>query len=534
MSTATVAQHGAAEEARTGAIPVWLLVIVVLSLAAGGWLRFSSLETKYYYRDEVYTSLHAAGYTLAQLRASHPSSVVTAAQLVSQYQAPKGSALDTVRALAISDSQHPPLYYLLARGWERVFGSSIEARRAISALFGVLLLPAMFWLARTLFGSTRAALVAAALVAVSPYHFVYAQEAREWSLFEVLAVVTATLLLRAMRSPSVLNFILYGVALTLTMYSAITGLIALAAFILYAALVRKSSRRGAFSGIAVTSAAAFVAFIPWLWQLVVHWRDASAQNAYAGASLPLKLYAAKIIFAFATVFFDAEYGNLRLLPIALIALAIAAYAVIVVVRTASFAQRAFIASLIAINLLLFVISDLVLHGSRAAQERYLILTMIGVDLAVAFLAVSRERLRLAAVTFLLLVGLISIGTAHTRESWWNNNDAAPLARAATYVSDDSSAIVLTPDAFVALQFADVAKPNTRIAFDVPAALKTGSVIYAVDPDARTIALLRKATHSSGTSLNITGAGDSLGAIHAQVAAAHGSRMRGPELWKFSR
>ncbi|MCX7669694.1 MAG: glycosyltransferase family 39 protein, partial [Anaerolineae bacterium] len=101
---------------------------------------------------------------------------------------------------------HPPFYYLLLRGWLIAMGYptghadpngiGLEfAAGFFSLFFGVLLIALTYVMARR-FAGTRAAFIAAALVALSPYHIWYGQEVRMYTLAAGLGVV-ATLALAA-------------------------------------------------------------------------------------------------------------------------------------------------------------------------------------------------------------------------------------------------------------------------------------------------------------------------------------------------
>ncbi len=93
---------------------------------------------------------------------------------------------------------HPPLYYLLLHGWTDLAGRSEFAAAYFSLFFGVLLVALVFRLAQVLYG-TRAALLAALLVALSPYNLWYAQEVRMYTLGATLGLLATWLLLRMLR-----------------------------------------------------------------------------------------------------------------------------------------------------------------------------------------------------------------------------------------------------------------------------------------------------------------------------------------------
>ncbi len=82
--------------------------------------------------------------------------------------------------------QHPPLYYALLHGWIRLVGDSEFAVRTLSALFSTLTIPVIYRLGRRVAGET-AGLLAALILAVSPFHVRFAQEARMYALLALEA-----------------------------------------------------------------------------------------------------------------------------------------------------------------------------------------------------------------------------------------------------------------------------------------------------------------------------------------------------------
>jgi mannosyltransferase len=81
--------------------------------------------------------------------------------------------------LAKSESA-PPLYYILAWGWAKVFGAGPLGFRSFSALVGTLTIPVMYVAGRQI--SPRIGVWAAALTTVSPAMYFYSQEARAYAL----------------------------------------------------------------------------------------------------------------------------------------------------------------------------------------------------------------------------------------------------------------------------------------------------------------------------------------------------------------
>ncbi len=95
---------------------------------------------------------------------------------------------------SVADSRSPPLYFLVTHFFLK-FGSSETYLRAPALLFGVLGVPAMYFLGRELWDK-RSGLIAACLLTVSVFHIHYSQEARQYSLFFLLTVLSTLVFLK--------------------------------------------------------------------------------------------------------------------------------------------------------------------------------------------------------------------------------------------------------------------------------------------------------------------------------------------------
>jgi mannosyltransferase len=133
--------------------------------AAGAAMRFFTLHVQSFWLDEAVTR-----------------------QLVTR---PFGSMLSMIP----HSESTPPLYYVLAWGWERIFGPSEAGLRSLSALFGTATIVLVALIARRLAGE-RAGLAAAALCATNPLLIWYSQEARAYALLVALCALTLWCLLR--------------------------------------------------------------------------------------------------------------------------------------------------------------------------------------------------------------------------------------------------------------------------------------------------------------------------------------------------
>jgi uncharacterized membrane protein len=177
-------------------IHFWLLVFW---LVVGTALRFTNLESKPPWADEWATLVFSLGHSFLTIpldRLISLDTLLLPLQIDSTAQA--GDAI----ANLMKESTHPPVYFVLTHLWLKLFGNgeglvSVWLARSLSALLGVVSIPAMFglgWLfCRSQHLSTgdtakNSALpfvvgqIAAGLMAVSPYGIYLAQEARHYTL----------------------------------------------------------------------------------------------------------------------------------------------------------------------------------------------------------------------------------------------------------------------------------------------------------------------------------------------------------------
>jgi mannosyltransferase len=146
---------------------LWILAgLTTLGVA----VRFASLGVQSYHHDEVITALRVI----------------------------PGSFGEMLHAVKVSES-NPPLYYVLAWGWAREFGTGEVGLRSLSALFGAATVPVGYLIGREL-AARRAGLILAALIAVNPMLIWYSQEARSYVLLVFFGALTIFFFARALNT----------------------------------------------------------------------------------------------------------------------------------------------------------------------------------------------------------------------------------------------------------------------------------------------------------------------------------------------
>ena len=417
----------------------FLAYLALVALAAGIFFRFYHLGWKIYGNDEATTSLRVAGYTLADYeREAFDGRTRSSGDLsIYQHVTAKRNAADTVRSLAVEDPQHPPLFYLLDRGWIEVFGNSVAARRALSALIGVLVPLAGLWLCLEL-GSPAAGLVMLVLIAVSPFHLLFSQTAREYELWALLILISSALLLRAMRSNTPVAWLYYTISVVLGLYADVLFLYVLFGHALFAGVQWKLRPARSLVYFGIAALCALIAYVPWFYALFGR-RNLLTNNSYLHTPLPVKLFALKWIFNTGAVFFDLDYKIVASAVLLIPIFAIVVWAVVEIARHATRQVLWFVAILTLTTALAFVVPDLLHHESRSTAARYLLPTWLGLELAVSFAlapyfgARTSPASRIAAIGSLVLIfacGIVSNIVAAQAPAWWGDGPAAiaPIAR----------------------------------------------------------------------------------------------------------
>lgn len=172
---------------------------------------------------------------------------------------PAGEMLEALR-----HDGHPPLYYFLLHWWMEVFGDGDFATRAISGVFSVGGLAAIWGLARRL-GGPSVGWAATLLLATSPFAVRYATEARMYALLVLLTLLGGLALHRALERPSpgrLAGVALVTAALSLTHYWALYLIVVAVGGLVV--LWRGGYRPAAARRALFAMASGLLLFLPWL------------------------------------------------------------------------------------------------------------------------------------------------------------------------------------------------------------------------------------------------------------------------------
>ena len=171
---------------------------------------------------------------------------------------------------------HPPLYFLVLRGWAGAAGRSDYAGRLLSVAFGLLTV-ALIGAALKQGGGISLGGLGLVLAAVAPFLIYFAQEARMYAPAGAAVALALVAVVRLVRAPSNRDFALFGGACLLGFYLDLTTAPALL-FLAIALLIRFRRDPRSVAKLVAAGGAALILYLPWtLFQ-------PAFESVYAGAA----------------------------------------------------------------------------------------------------------------------------------------------------------------------------------------------------------------------------------------------------------
>ncbi|BAY77271.1 hypothetical protein NIES25_37310 [Nostoc linckia NIES-25] len=412
-----------------------LRFLIIILLVIGVFFRFVNIDKKIYWSDEVVSSLRISGYTQSEMEANLRNGNLISAEELDKYQYPnpEKTTIDVMKGIVLEDSHILPLHVLLTRFWVKLFGNSVAVTRSFSAFISLLTFPCIYWLCKELFRSSLTGWIAMALVAVSPAHVIYAQEARAYSLWIIAILISSAALLRAMRLETKVSWCIYTVTLSLGFYSHIFfGFIAFAQAI-YVAIIERFRLSKTSISYLFASLLGFMTFIPWIWIIMTNSHSGAISWANAKQSLfdSATRWAGIISRGFLDFGIspsDSKELKFALIPFIGIILTLIIYSIYVLCRKNPKRVWLFILTLIASVGLPLVILDFVFQ-KRYGTSRYTLPCILGIQLTVAYLLANKirfnntkifqKKLWSVASVLIIIIGIVSCGISSQSQMWWN-------------------------------------------------------------------------------------------------------------------
>ncbi|GBE93100.1 dolichyl-phosphate-mannose-protein mannosyltransferase [Nostoc cycadae WK-1] len=447
----------------------WLKILVISIVLLGICFRFANIGHKVYWTDEVYTSLWLSGHSSLEIIEKFYHGEIVNLGILKEYQQiniAQGIS-SAITRLALEDSQHPPLYYCLAWFWSAWFGNSVATIRSLSAIISVFSLAGIYYLCQELFELSLTKWVAISLIAISPFHLLYAQEAREYSLWTLTIIISNYSLLLALRKKSFFSWLIYAITLTISFYTFLFSIFVALGHGIYILGIKSYKTTKILIAYLLSLVAAIITFAPWL--IVIYQGKTSGRIQRLDwliekTSLPALI--GKWLLNITRIFLDLIIINentsikaiVWLIPFTLGFLILIGYGLYYVCRSTPKTTWLFILTLIFTTAIALIIPDIIFGSRSSGVIRYLIPSFLGIQLVIAYLLASKlvliQSLKWQTIWRLITIFIISCGVVSCviispAGIWWNKGAANNLRldQVAVVINQTSDSVVVSDAKF---------------------------------------------------------------------------------------
>ncbi|OKH25085.1 hypothetical protein NIES1031_14680 [Chroogloeocystis siderophila 5.2 s.c.1] len=497
----------------------FFLVTVIL---LGIFFRFVNLDKKVYWIDEVHTSVRVVGYKKTEFVDEVPSDRIINIKDLQVFQrlSPERNWFDTINALA-ANAEHTPAYYAIARLAMQMFGSSVAVTRGVAAVISLFVFPCVHWLCLELFAAPLVGWIAMALVAVSPIHVLYAQEARQYSLLTVTTLLASIAFLRAIRQKRKLSWGVYALTVVLGLYSHLLFLLVSFAHGVYLLLREQFCVTKNFLAYLIASLVAIATLTPWI---ILYFINASSIGEWTARAISFNTLIQRWLLNFTALFFDIQvsYNNVQffdveagndiqfntndILPyIITVFIVLVVYAFYILYSRTSTSSWLFLVTLLVVTSISLVLPDLISGGQRSSIARYLLPGYLAIQVAVAYLfanhlTASLKYLQQKVWQFILAIvlasGVVSCIVSAQAETWWNKYSSYYNPDVANIINQANQPLVISSQRRVSriTSLSYELDPQVSILLvsetEVPDDIKRFSEIFLFRPDAELQAKLQ--------------------------------------------
>lgn len=457
----------------------WFNIFLISVIIFGILIRLIHLDKRVYWGDEIVTSIRIAGYRFSEvLQEISNKSILSAEDLLTYQNTSSSRGLNTtIQGLVSDEPQHAPIYFvalhLLVKLFKN-FSNSITQIRSFSVFLSLLSFPSLYWLCFELFNSVTAGLIATAMVATSPFYYVYAQEARPPVLWILCILLSSALLLRALRLNTKLSWVAYAASVVFSLYSFLFSVFVLIGHGFYILLIKGLKPNTAIIRYLLVVCVGVSAFMPWLLKIASNLSTVSDSTSWSSEKIGSFQLLRMVINNLRDVFFNIGEGYTYLTFLLLILIG---FSFLFLIKTAPKSVWAFVLLLISVTIVFLLIPDLVNGVRRSAASRYFIAPYLGINLSLAYLfSVQTKNLIWqwkkcwqAIVTILLVIGISSCIIISQSEISFNQATYRNSAVLAQVINKYENPLVITGTQYFnniigAIGISHYLKPSTRFKF----------------------------------------------------------------------
>jgi len=348
--------------------------------------------------------------------------------------------------------QNMPLYYVILKEWVKVFGDSIYAIRFFSALISLFAFPLIYWLCMELFQSRKVAVTAMILLAVSPFHVLYAQEARPYSLTAILILFSSAALLKAQRQQTAGGWLLYLMTMVIGLYSHVLFMFIAASHCVYMLLVNRFKLNVSLRSYLGVTLISLISFAPWAYMVISNTTVVRFSD-FTGDHIPRLLLIQSWGDTLRRTFIDSNLSFENSLFFVLLLMCLFGYALFYFIRNnKNHGSRLFIFNLLAVTAGTLMCYDLILGEKHSYYPRFLMPGILGVEIIVAYFLAGKfdsgspleRNVWRGIFVFIVAGGLVSCAISSQAGSWWNKALDVNTPSIVKVINSSRSPVVILP------------------------------------------------------------------------------------------
>ncbi len=421
-----------------------LVFVIGILLVLGIFFRFVNINQKLFHGDECITTVRIAGFRHQEVNDLIPRDKIITPEEIKKFQRVHKSGknlLNTIEVTAEIAPQHTPLYFLLTRIWVQIFGDSITVMRTLTAIISLLAFPAIYWLCIELFQSPTVGWIAVALMTVSPVHIIQAQNSRPYSLWILTILLSSAAFLRGIRLNKKSSWFLYGITMALSLYTFLFSSFVLIAHTIYIFILENYRKTKTITNYCLTLSLVILSFTPWIFIIITNFKTANKMTSWTGKPADflglIEVWLKNLCDIF--IFWHYEFQNKLFISeraftyiVGIVLLILLLYSFYILCQQAPKKIWLFIITLTGVSALALVSVDLILGGRRSALGRYLFPSVLGIQLAFAYLIgtkitstyLNNTRIKFWQIITVVLIsgGVLSSSFSSQTESWNGKND----------------------------------------------------------------------------------------------------------------
>ncbi|MGQ9608807.1 MAG: glycosyltransferase family 39 protein [bacterium] len=206
----------------------------------------------------------------------------------------------------------PPLHYFLLHLWMKEFGKGELSVRIFVAIFGFLLIPAIYYVASSLF-NRKTGLISAFIASIGEFHVRYSQEVRMYSMLALLGLLSVYFLYRALITNKNSSWALYTITTMLTIYTHNYGLFIATAGVIFS-VIYYFTQKNKYQKFLISLGIIIITYMPWLPIFITKQYNSSAIVGWIPYMRPYHVFETFITYC-GLVFsvFSSQINNLILL-----------------------------------------------------------------------------------------------------------------------------------------------------------------------------------------------------------------------------